>query len=131
MTMQELVQEYNTLTGESVKRFATIEDGMKRLEKAKARLAKFSKRDTRDQAMSAKIRTTWDRPEVARARRGRVGVIVNGVQYKSLMKAFKGLGIEKPVGAVRMRARLRKDGKSIYVHEGTTYVFTAVVKEAS
>jgi len=89
--MQEIVKEYNKLTGKKVKRFATKSAGEKALAKA------------------LKATSTKD-PKVVKTKSKRDKVKVSGVIYKSVADAFRQLDL--PMGKhIKFRSELKKERK--------------------
>lgn len=113
--MQEIVAEYNSLTGQNVKRFATVEIGEKRLALAKdSRPIPVPKA-----AKSVKpAKTVGDGGQKKR-------ITVNGSPYRSVFAAFESLGL--PVSRhIKFRGELNASGAETFEHEGKTYKFVKV-----
>ncbi len=102
--MQEIVAEYNSLTGQNVKRFATAEIGEKRLA-----LAKGSK--------PVPVLKTKPIPKWKMA-----GITVDGCPYRSIKEAFDKLGLPLNKHG-KLRLRLKASGKEIFEHNGKQYHF--------
>jgi TPP-dependent indolepyruvate ferredoxin oxidoreductase alpha subunit len=75
--------------------------------------------EDRHATLSEAVRKTWLRPEVAAARRERHAVMVDGVRYGSVRKAFTALGLPNSKH-IAFRGRLKALGKLKY--ESHTFV---------
>lgn len=79
------------------------------------------------------VAKTWTDPDVAAARSARNGVMVDGVQYRSVADAFTQLAL--PMGKhvpFRMALKASEDGKLMYgQHEFTLTAAVTVAAEAA
>ena len=125
--MNALVNEYNTLTGKSLKRFSSLEEGRARIEKIKEKLSGGGKTESfveGEKKKKAGIKNSWDDPKVRAARSSRVHVTVAGHgEYDSVAKAFIDLKLPKNK-IVLFRGRLRDTGKETISDGDKTYEFS-------
>lgn len=123
-TMQDVVAEYNSLTGQNIKRFATVEIGEKRIA-----LAKASK-----PVPQPKVKPTAPKMEKpakvkAEARGHKQRITVDGTPHRSVAEAFDALGL--PMGKhIKFRAKLKASGKETFEHEGKKYHFVNIKQES-
>lgn len=98
METSDIIAEYNALTGKAVKRFAN---------RAKA-----------EEALAA-AREEAAKPKPAP---GREPIIVKGIEYRSVLKAFQEL--ELPISKHQaFRKQLKTEGELAFKHDGKTYNF--------
>ncbi len=118
-TMKDVVDEYNSLTGEKIKRFATVEVGEKRLALAKASKPVSEKKQP--------VAPKTSKPVVGDNCKKRV--TVNKIPYRSVFVAFEALGL--PVNKhIKFRAKLKLSGDEVFEHEGKKYHFVVVKQES-
>ena len=73
------------------------------------------------------IARSWFDAEVAAKRSRRDHVAVNGVEYRSVLAAFKALNL--PIGQhIKFRMALKEAGTGVYEHDGKEYEFNLVPK---
>jgi hypothetical protein len=124
LTIKQMVDEYNALTGENIKRFASRSDGNRRLMKARISAAYV------DSKYAISARRSWRDPEVRAKRQRRNNVIVNGTFYRSVRAAF--ISLDLPVArATKFRLHLNRteSGEMTYHHEGKDYKFKNIPEE--
>jgi len=106
MTTAEILAEYNLLTGNSVKRFASRTAAERRLIQARAdhepgpdvrpsdlRASVAEATAAARSAQAEGVAKSWHDPAVRAARAQRNGVEVDGVEYKSTAAAFRALSL--------------------------------------
>lgn len=123
MTMQEMVEHYNKLTGKSIKKFETLSTGKRMLAAAI------------EENRAKSIQRSWRDTKVSEARRSRTNVEVRDGnshgkvigRYRSVRGAFLALGL--PIGRhVRFRGIFRANkNKAVFEHDnGKRFYFAAV-----
>ena len=115
---QDMIAEYNKLTGKSITRFSSRAQGERQLAKARIVAAerkqffqeKLMEAQTKNEARSAAVAASWSNEEVRNARSQRNGVLVDGKHsYRSVRAAFKDLGL--PLGShIKFRMLLKSEG---------------------
>ena len=124
-TMQEVVAEYNSLTGQNIKRFATVEVGEKRIALAKA------SKPVPQSKVKCPIVIKDAKPVKAKAEPHghKQRITVDGVPHRSVFMAFESLGL--PITKhIKFRAKLKASGKETFEHEGKKYHFVNVKQES-
>lgn len=122
-TMQEVVTEYNKLTGQNIKRFATVEIGEKRLA-----LAKESKPVPTPKTHKKVVSSAKPGKQVASTAGHKQRVTVNGNPYRSVFVAFEMLGL--PIGKhIKFRGKLKASADEVFEHDGKKYHFKIVKQE--
>lgn len=108
---QPIVDEYNQLTGKSVKRFATLEAAQRALAKAKGEpVPAKEKKEAAHKESSAAVKKSWKDKGTRDARIKRTAVAVAGHgKFKSVMTAFQSLKL--PLNKViSFRLELKEKG---------------------
>jgi hypothetical protein len=147
MSTKELVEEYNALTGKTIKRFATRQAGERQLEAARAGKGKGKGKGPRPTKpvkvnpqpnkvvtmnRSEAIRESWNDKGIAASRATRDNVAVEGHEgvFRSVGEAFKTLKL--PMGKhIRFRGELKQKGKLTFTHNNKEFNFKVVKKEAT
>ena len=126
-TMKEVVTEYNELTGENVKRFATVEVGEKRIAQFKARVPAKPAATKPAATKHAATKPAATKPATNEGN-FKMRITVDAVPYRSVKIAFEALGL--PLGRhIKFRADLHKEGRKVFEHEGKQLVFTLIKQE--
>ncbi len=136
--MDAIVKEYNELTGKSVRRFASLAIGQKRLEEArykrdnptapapvKAKVKPIKANIAGHVKMSDSVRKSWDNPAIAKRRATRHMALVEGYEepWTSVREAF--VDLKLPLGRhIPFRNNLKKKLKGTFEHDGKQYHFT-------
>lgn len=141
LTGPQLVEAYNKLTGQNIKKFADRKTAERRwaealaaaAEKVAAQPAKADKPAKAPKAPKAEktpkepadraaaIAASWTDPEVAAKRAQRSHVKVAGTEYKSVREAFKALGLpDSKHIKFRMELKASESGRKNF--EGHTFV---------
>lgn len=118
-TMKEVTTEYNKLTGKNLTRFTTIEAGEKEIAKAKMRVqAKPSAPHRVEKPSTTKSKEQQDATE----KKYKMRISVDGVKYRSVIKAFAALGL--PINKHgKFRLGLHEHKKAVFEHEGKKHKF--------
>lgn len=104
-TMRDVVAEFNKLSGQNVKRFATISIGERRIAAFKAGMARAA-------TTGHKQRITVDR-----------------IPYRSVAVAF--VALKLPMSKhIKFRAKLKVSGQETFEHEGKKYNFVNIKQES-
>ncbi len=104
VTMKDVVAEYNKLTGANIKRFATLDIGLKRLASAKKNVEKKNE------------------PFVVEKKEYKMRIRVDGEPMRSVLEAFVKFGL--PINKHgKFRLKMKQDGKAIFDHNGKQYLF--------
>lgn len=115
-TMGEVVAEYNKLTGQSIKRFATVEVGEKRIAAAKAGIDVVIK----PQPVPTKKKAT--------SNGSKQRITVDGVPHRSVFTAFEVLKL--PINKhIKFRGELKAAGHATFEHAGKKYKFIVVKQQ--
>lgn len=120
-TTQELVAEYNRLTGKSIKKFSSRAAGESQVERAlraaapEKKTAQKPKREPRQPGAAnraAAVAATWTDPAVrtARSTHHAVRVVGKGV-FPSTAKAFAALGLPKKL-IISTRLKIVREGRA-------------------
>ena len=144
LTGPQLVEAFNKLTGQNIKKFADRKTAEKRwadaLAEAAAKVAKVEPEKADKPAKAPKVKAekapktpkepadraaaiaaSWADPEVAAKRAQRSHVKVAGVEYKSVREAFKALGLpDSKHIKFRMELKATESGRKTF--EGHTFV---------
>lgn len=123
-TMQEVVAEYNSLTCQNIKRFATVEVGEKRIALAKA------SKPVPQPKVKRSIVIKEDKPVKATPHGHKQRITVDGTPHRSVAEAFAALGFPM-CKHIRFRSKLKASGKEIFEHEGKKYHFVNVKQQSS
>lgn len=141
MTTAQMLEEYNELSGKSVKKFSSRAAGENQLTKIRAE--KLAEQQTEEKQVEQNTQNTeskevkevvpartrsegvsesWNNEDVAAKRRQRNGVVVRGVEYRSVLDAFEKLDL--PVNKhIKFRAELKAEGSKEFTHNDEVYSF--------
>jgi hypothetical protein len=122
--MKDVVEEFNKLSGKSVKRFATVGAGEKAIERFKnpAPAPKSKAKKLATPAAKKPASPTAKNPAVGEAGSYKMRISVDGEDYRSVAVAFVELGLPFK-SHIKFRGALKKAGKAVYDHNGKKYVF--------
>lgn len=131
-TMQEVVAEFNQLSGQNIKRFATTDIGEKRIAALKAGAVADEKKQAKAKSAAAKE----DKPvKQAKTHTGKAertwkmaSMTVDGHPYRSIKAAFDTLGLPLNKHG-KFRLKLKATGKETFEHEGKKYHFVLITQE--
>ncbi len=143
--MDAIVKEYNELTGKSVRRFASLAIGEKRLEEARFKHANptaplpakpkekpLKPPATKRTKMSDSVRKSWNDSTTAKRRAARHIAFVEGHEkpWTSVERAFVALQLPKS-RMIPFRNLVKRQGNGTFEHEGKQYHFTLKPRLAS
>lgn len=128
-TMKDVVEEFNKLTGKSVKRFATVGAGEKAIERfknakddvkpnAKAKAAGKAKAP----APTTKVPAAAVKKQTAAAGNYKMRITVDGEEYRSVAVAFHDIGLPMK-SHIKFRGALNKEKSKTFEHNGKKYLF--------
>ena len=134
LTTAEMVAEYNTLTGKSIKKFSSRAVGDSQLAKARAEASttehtqdgKIYKAPPKSMLRSKAISESWASEKIAKKRARRDNVAVEGVgTFRSVHEAFKKLNL--PLNQhIKFRMALKQDGNGVFETGDKKYHFKLV-----
>jgi hypothetical protein len=155
MTTSEMVAEYNSLTGKSIKKFSDRKTGERQLASArqmaetKALLQGVASKPKAEAATkpaapkekkskpaphvnidsrSTAVAASWTNKAVAASRAVRTNVSVAGTVYRSVREAFEQLKL--PLGQhIKFRMELKAEGVKTFEHDGKKYNFKTIVQQ--
>lgn len=123
--MNELVKDYNTLTGRSIKRFSSIAEGEQRIMNFKTPPPKKTPAAPGPNARRAEgAKDSWDQDGVAERRSKRNSCTVDGTHYRTIVEAWTVLKLP-PGMMIPFRAQLKKTTTATFTHHGASYRFVA------
>lgn len=128
-SMKDVVEEFNKLTGKSVKRFATVGAGEKAIERfknAKDDIKPNAKAKAAGKAKAlvpaTKTPATATKKQVVVAGNYKMRITVDGEEYRSVAVAFHDIGL--PIKShIKFRGALKKEKSKVFEHNGKKYLF--------
>jgi len=129
-TMKEVVDEFNKLSGQNIKRFSTVAVGEKRIEFFKKGLFKETGEVAKPKANRPVEKASAVKPsKPSNAKGHKQRITVDGNPYRSVAEAFTSLDL--PMNKhIRFRTALKVSGKETFEHESRKYVFVIIKQES-